>query len=113
MDAEDREALARLNVQVPAEPKKVAARERMGPELARHLHGAFRLCDAMCTQIRAVAGPAGMLVLGFDYAPRLDLCRTLGLPTRGEAGRRLLKHLQVMEDEFVAARNERAAGASA
>lgn len=120
MTAEDRAAFARLGVVVPdgerasgpaARPAAPQRRAMAELVLARHLMGAFRLCEALSTQLRAVASGAGTLLLGFDYGPRLDLCTTLGLPRRGQAGERLLRHLRVMEDEFVAARNRGAAGA--
>ena len=80
------------------------------PALASHLWPAVELAMCLRTQLRCVAGNAGLLYLGLDYA-RLDgTKRDLGLPMRGPAARALLRQFRVAESEMMNVLNERAAG---
>ncbi len=102
-------AFARLGVKPEqlqaARPVAAPAPAAVAPEdvlvLPPHLLPPLALANALRTQVRVVAGMAGLLYLGLDYARVDGVKRDLGLPMRGPASRLLWRQFQTMEREMV------------
>ncbi|MDP3610948.1 MAG: hypothetical protein Q8R98_03780, partial [Rubrivivax sp.] len=102
-------SVQQLQAAAPAPPVPAQAEPDDGLVLAAHLWPAVQLANALRTQARVVAGMAGLLYLGLDYARFDGVKRDLGLPMRGPKAALLLRQFQTVEREMVLVWNNRPA----
>lgn len=110
LDTEDVAEFARLGVKpeqlrqaapVRAASAPAAADDEDVLVLPPHLLPPLQLANALRSQARVVAGMAGLLYLGLDYARVDGVKRDLGLPMRGPKAGLLWRQFQTVEREMV------------